>query len=274
MALKRIDYTERAVRAAHSVLLELGHILGQYRDDIVVIGGWVPELLIPHSHTGSMDVDLALNHKNLTDVKYESIHNILIDRAYYQEEDKTFTYYRDVEIDGETIRVQVDLLSSEYDGTGKSHRHQKFQGIMARKVRGCDFAFESCCEVPIEGQLPSGGKDSRTIKVAGIVPFLVMKGMALNDRLKEKDAWDIYYCLKNYPGGIDALAAQFSPFRHYGIALEGFSAIRNSFASPEHFGPISVAIFEGLIDGEEKEIIVRDSYERVQALLKKIGYIS
>jgi hypothetical protein len=37
------------------------------------------------------------------------------------------------------------------------------------------------------------------------VPFFVMKGMALHDRLKEKDAWDIYYCTKNYTGGIDKL---------------------------------------------------------------------
>jgi len=32
-----------------------------------------------------------------------------------------------------------------------------------------------------------------------------MKGMALDDRLKEKDAWDIYYCIQNYPGGLDHL---------------------------------------------------------------------
>lgn len=38
----RSDYTEEAVRAAHSVLLELHRILGEYREDIVVIGGWVP----------------------------------------------------------------------------------------------------------------------------------------------------------------------------------------------------------------------------------------
>jgi hypothetical protein len=29
--------------------------------------------------------------------------------------------------------------------------------------------------------------------------------MAMNTRLKEKDAWDIYYCVRHYPEGIDAL---------------------------------------------------------------------
>ncbi len=43
----RRDYTADAVQAAKSVLIELMHLLGEYRDDIVLIGGWVPELLLP-----------------------------------------------------------------------------------------------------------------------------------------------------------------------------------------------------------------------------------
>ena len=39
------DYTAEAVEAAHSVLIELIHLLGEYRDHIVVVGGWVPDLL-------------------------------------------------------------------------------------------------------------------------------------------------------------------------------------------------------------------------------------
>jgi len=35
------------VEAAKSVLIELTHLLGEYRDSIVVVGGWVPELLMP-----------------------------------------------------------------------------------------------------------------------------------------------------------------------------------------------------------------------------------
>ena len=37
--VKRSDYTARAVEAARSVLLELGHVLGQYRQHIVLVGG-------------------------------------------------------------------------------------------------------------------------------------------------------------------------------------------------------------------------------------------
>ena len=43
----RKDYTVEKVRAARSVLLELVHLLGEYREEIALIGGWVPEILFP-----------------------------------------------------------------------------------------------------------------------------------------------------------------------------------------------------------------------------------
>jgi hypothetical protein len=48
------------VEVARSVLIELMHLLGEYRNDIVLIGGWVPELLLPQEprrHVGSMDIE-------------------------------------------------------------------------------------------------------------------------------------------------------------------------------------------------------------------------
>jgi hypothetical protein len=40
------DYSEELVRAARSVLLELMHLLGEYWENIVLVGGWVPDLLL------------------------------------------------------------------------------------------------------------------------------------------------------------------------------------------------------------------------------------
>jgi len=41
MAVTFRDYSGDLVEAAHSVLLELVRLLGEYRDDLVVVGGWV-----------------------------------------------------------------------------------------------------------------------------------------------------------------------------------------------------------------------------------------
>jgi hypothetical protein len=65
-------------------------------------------------------------------------------------------------------------------------------------------------QVKIEGHLPGGAADSSFVNVAGIVPSMVMKAMALADCLKAKDAWCLWFCLTNYAGGNVALPSHFS----------------------------------------------------------------
>ena len=39
--------------------------IGAFREEIVIVGGWVPELFYPNSgHPGSLDVDLAVSPKS------------------------------------------------------------------------------------------------------------------------------------------------------------------------------------------------------------------
>ena len=269
----RRDYTTEGVEAARSVLIELVHLLGEYKDDIVLIGGWIPEVLLPHysgPHVGSMDVDIALNHLKISEEGYKMIQYLLQSRGY-QQGDQPFIFFRNVKVGNREVKVQVDLLAGEYEGTSRSHRHQRIQGIHARKVRGCDLAFEMSEEIRIEGTLPGGAHEAATMRVASIVPFLVMKGIAMETRMKEKDAWDIYYCLLNYPGGIEALSEEFKPHMHHGLVKEGLQKIADKFSSAKAFGPKSVSDFEEIDDPDEQERIQRDAYERVNALLNKLG---
>ena len=132
------DYSEELVRAARSVLVEIIHLLGEYSENIVLVGGWVPDFLLSNEvnpHIGSIDVDLALNHLKLRDEGYKSIQESLTGRGYVQGK-QPFIFNRTVLIEGNEITVQVDLLSGEYQGTAKSHRHQKILGGLARKTRG------------------------------------------------------------------------------------------------------------------------------------------
>ena len=171
------------------------------------------------------------------------------------------------------VIVQIDFLAGEYEGTGKSDRTQLFEDMRARKARGCDLAFEMNTEISVEGTLPEGGKDKATIRVAGMVPFIVMKGMALEDRLKEKDAWDVYYCITSYAGGSKALAEEFRPHLENDLVREGLLKIAGKFSSPEHIGPKFVADFEEITDPEERALRQRDAFERVSQLLVMLGVI-
>lgn len=272
MVIKRTDYTAEAVEAARSVLLELTHLLGEYRDSIVIVGGWVPQLLIdqaPRQHIGSLDVDVALNHRTLQEVGYKTILQLLLSRGYRPSE-QPFIFFRSVPIGERTYEVEVDFLAGEYAGTTRGHRTQKVQDLRPRKARGCDLAVNLATETTMTGTLPGGGKDSATIRVASIVPFLVMKAMALAGRLMEKDAWDIYYCIRYFPGGIDRIVQEFEPHVENGLVQEALRHLASKFASPDHIGPKQVADFDDVIDPEEREFVQRDAYERVHALLTKL----
>ena len=164
----------------------------------------------------------------------------------------------------------MDLLAGEYGGAGGKHRHQDVQEIKARKARGCDLAFELTENVKIEGTLPDGAKDSAIVRVAGIVPFLVMKAMALADRVKTKDAWDIYFCLRNYPGGIPALAEAFRPHLGNKLVQEGVSKIREKFLTADHAGPQWCADFDEITDPDERVLRTRDAFERIDDLLRRL----
>jgi hypothetical protein len=204
MVTSRHDYGAQAVAAAKSVLVELVQVLGEFRDQIVVVGGWVPGLLLakaPEPHIGTLDIDLALDFRRLPEASYATLLKALTSRGYRQDPQQPFRFFREVPVpDRPAIVVEVDLLAGEYGGTGPGHRTQPVQDARARKARGCDLVFANPQTVTIDGELPAGGRLRVTCRVAAIVPWLVMKGMALADRLKEKDAYDIYYAVHVYPG--------------------------------------------------------------------------
>ncbi|HSB71932.1 MAG TPA: hypothetical protein VLT62_21595 [Candidatus Methylomirabilis sp.] len=273
MVNTRTDYPPDAVAAARAVMLELVRLLGEYRDDMVIVGGWVPELLMPSArtkHIGSTDVDLALDYRRITEAGYRTIREHLL-RHGYLEGKQPFIFFREVPLGGRTVMVQVDFLAGEYGGAGRGHRTQPVQDMAARKARGCELALEMNTRVRIEGRLPGGGLDAAEVRVAGIVPFIVMKGMALHDRLKPKDSWDIQFCLANYPGGLDALVREFRPHLQHGLVEEGLRKIREKFLSPDHVGPRSVADFEELTDPDARALLQRDAFERVSYLLAQLG---
>lgn len=273
MVVNRRNYTAEAVEAARSVMLELTRLLGEYQESVVIVGGWVPELLIsnaPRQHVGSLDVDIALDHRKLKDVGYKTIRQLLLERGY-QPGEQPFTFHRKVQIGGQEYDVEVDFLAGEYTGTTRRHRTQKVQDMRPRKARGCDLAINLATEVTMSGTLPGGGKDTATLRVASMVPFLVMKAMALAGRLMEKDSWDIYYCIRYYPGGVNQLADEFQPHLENVMIQEAIAKIIEKFASPEHVGPVHVTDFEDISDPDERERVQRDAFERVQALLMQLN---
>ncbi|MCK4591022.1 MAG: hypothetical protein KAT86_04655, partial [Candidatus Latescibacteria bacterium] len=275
------DYKEPEVRACLSVLLEIMTILGEFRENIIIVGGNVPPLLISSAkekHPGTIDIDLALDFQYIKSDTYQTIVETLITRGYYQKEgDQPFRFYRDIGDESkDKITVEINLLAGEYGGTAATRRHQTVQNARARKARGCDLVFEGAAKITLAGSLPGGATNELTIKVAAIGPFLVMKGMALWGRMKEKDAYDIYYCCKNYPGGFRSLVEAIKPIVKNKLAKEGLGKIKAKFATVDGTGPTWAADFLEISDLEERTRVQREAFEFINALMEelKIGPFS
>ena len=271
MAISTLDYPTLLTQAAESVLLELVTVLGAYRDQIVVVGGMVPKLLIPAPevpHVGTIDVDLALDHQRFAESGYRTLHQLLSERGYQMDKNHPYIYRRSITASGQAVVVQVDMLAGEYGGTGRSRRTQRVQDLRPRKARGADLAFKDPAQVDIHGLLPGGAQDQAKVQVAAIVPFLVMKAIAMRERLKEKDPYDIHYCLRHYPGGLEAVAAQLRPLRSNKLVKEALAVLAEKFQSPNHVGPSHIAAFLATTDPDETAHLKRDAYERVTHLLE------
>lgn len=266
-----LDYSEGQKEAAHRVLMELINLFMEYKDDIRVVGGWVPDLMFPgEGHIGSVDVDVLINHLALKDSGYQTMAKILLKNGYLEHPDKYFSFVKTISIDGVDYDVDVDILAGMYGGTQTKKRSQHVQGVRALKATGGNFAFEFAPQnVRIEAKRPDGATDIANVNVIAVVPYLVMKTAALG-RGKAKDAYDIYFLIKHYRGGVMKLAEEFSACADRNIIKDMIEKLEGKFASENHAGPVDVVNFEDILDEEEAEIIRRDAYEQVQALLRGI----
>lgn len=110
-----IEYDDVSAKAVLSVLLEIGQVLGAFRDRFVIIGGSVPWLLLPDadpSHVGTLDIDLSLDAEALGDGDYKTLVEALEAAGYQRNKDnmKWFQLRRVVNVpDHGEVAVLVDL---------------------------------------------------------------------------------------------------------------------------------------------------------------------
>lgn len=266
-----VDYSEGQKDAAYMILGEIVNLLNEFADNIRIIGGWVPSLLYPDSdHIGSIDVDVLLDQQQIKRTEsYKTIKRILIQNGYSRHPEKYFTFVKTVEIQGVPYTVDVDFLSGKYGGDGGAvSKH--VDGIKALPATGGNFAFEfPPTDVKIEYRRPDGALDSGHVNVISVVPYLVMKTTALG-RGKPKDAYDIYYTIDNYPGGVRALATEFIPYASKELVQQMKEKLQEKFASVDHAGPVDIVSFLAITNEDESSRIKQDAYQKIKFLVDKL----
>ena len=274
------DYHERDIKAAFVALIELGQILKPFEKSYVIVGGSVPWLLLDHGkppYLGTLDIDIGLNPENLDDGQYATLVETLERAGYRRDVEylKPFQLVRSIQIDdGEPVAVIVDLLAPKGVKL-KGNKPQLVQGFRVQQVDGCGLALQNHTSKEIKGTMPDGRPNTVELSIASIPALLVMKGYALCGRDKMKDAYDIYYSVRNYPGGPVNLAVACKPLLDDKIASEGFCLLASKFREREDFGPVTVRKFLEEASPEftnmEPEQVQTDAFGQVDAFVNALG---
>lgn len=273
------DYEDRTTKAVKGVLVEIGQILGSFQGKFAVIGGADPWLLLDNEdmpHVGTLDVDLGLDAEALGDGEYVTLVEALMGNGYKQREElRRFQLVREVPVDdgGAPIDIVVDFLMPR-DAEIVKNRPPILSDFAVQRADGADLALRFYQLVAITGNMPGGGTNRVEVAVCSIPALLAMKGYALNGRHKQKDAYDIYYSIRNYPDGIEALAEACKPLLEQKSGAQGYQYIAEKFDVPEGYGATSVRKFVAetdILDGRTPEQWQQDAFGQVDVWLRTLG---
>ncbi len=271
------EYQERTTEAVKAVLIKVAQVLGAFEGKYAVVGGAVPWLLLENldmPHVGTLDVDLALDAEALGDGQYATLIEALM-TAGYEQRGRRFQLVRSVAAldGGPPIDIIVDFLRPA-DVEILKNDPPLVSDFAVIRGDGTAIALKAYEMVAISGRMPEGGRNRVEIAVASIPALLVMKGFAIKKRLKRKDAYDIYYSIRNYAGGGQALAAECSKLLSEDDAALGFRYIAEKFDAWDGFGPTCVRQFveDSQIQGElTLDQWQQDAFGQVDAWVRALG---
>ena len=219
--------------------------------DLIVVGGFVPSLLIDQKnldaqavHIGTMDLDVGLAFQLITEERYQEVADRLQRAAF--EPDKNN--------DGMTTRqrwkisdppVTVDFLIDPQPPKKPGSMFSITNDWAAIVVPGLHLAFQNNKSIVLKGETIAGESvaDGREIKVCGAGAFLVLKANAFRIRGENKDAYDLIYLLQNYGNGVADVAAELRPLLVDETASKAMEYLRGDFMDSNSVGPRRVAEF-------------------------------
>ncbi len=247
------DYDRATTARCERALLTLLGDLGPWRERIYLAGGLAPRYLVgqlpegARGHVGTTDVDLviglALGDETLE--TYRTLQNNL-EKAHFKQGEPSFRWARDVE--GVTVLVEFLCETAEVP-PGRIYRPKgdstgsKFGAF---NVRGAHLVRDDFVDREIEGERLDGGGHSRvTVRVANVLPYVVLKVFAFQDRHENKDAYDLVFTLLNHKGGPRAAGtvARASAITGHPQVREAATLLGERFRDVGQDGPSAYATF-------------------------------
>jgi predicted nucleotidyltransferase len=276
----RSGYTAEETLQVESACLTVAVTLGAYLDDVCVVGGLVPSLLIDRElgpdqkdedeerHPGTNDLDIGLAISLLDDERYAGLSERLRQEGFRPDLNEDGNEVRQRWRLGD-LKVTVEFLIPPAPGQAEERRIQDLQPDFAALVtKGLGLAFDERRQIELHGHTLSGEAARRTVPVCGPAAFVVLKAFAFADRTEPKDAYDLVYVIRRSSGRAEAIAARLAEHaksnrRSVSSALE---LLARDFDQIESIGPQRAARF-AIADPAETDDLAADALGYVDDLL-------
>lgn len=241
--------TERCRRTC----LQLATVLGDLLDEIVVVGGLVPPLIIDQQnlpagaepHCGTADVDLGLSISLLDDERYQALRERLLNAGFEPDTNDRdrLTRQRWVRTGPGTAALVDFLIEPSPSGAAIGSLQDLDKDFAAVVAEALPLAFIDRIKVPLKGLTLDAEATQRSIWVCGPGAFVVMKAIAFDNRGEKKDAYDLYYTLRNYGQGPASIAEAIAPLLGSECVPRALGIIRRDFCATDAPGAQRVAAF-------------------------------
>ena len=240
------EYRSEQVQLVRATCLYVATRLGDLMDEVVVVGGLVPSLLIdqealPESTpapVGTIDLDVGLKLALLDEGRYRTLTERLRDAGFEPDRTDDGRPTRQRWRVAGTDAVTVDFLippSLASDQGGRLRNIEKdFAAVIAP---GLKLAFQDRRRVRLVGRTIFGEKAAREVWVCGPGAFVVLKALAFQGRGENKDAYDLYYLVRNFGAGVEDVAASLRPLLADEEAQRALQVLRDDFLDHEAIGP-------------------------------------
>ncbi len=259
----------------HQTCLYMATKLGDLLDEIVVVGGLAPYLLVDQEnlplglepHVGTMDLDMGLALAILNHERYRELGRRLRDAGFEPEVNEQGNRRLQTWTAGRPHPVTVDFLIPPVEESDKGGELRHFESDLAAIVTpGLDLAFRDRRWKEISGSLPSGAWATRNIPVCGPGAFTVLKALAFGNRTENKDAYDLFYVWSGV--GVPDVAESLDSLRPDTCIDDALSVIEKDFGHHDGPGPVGTAQF---ITRELDDNIQADMVGYALALLRAMG---
>ncbi len=267
------EYSKERAERVKATCLYVATILGDYMRQSVIVGGLVPSLLIDQnnlpdgaeSHVGTRDLDMGLTLAIFDDKRYQAVTDRLRSSGFSpdvnEQGNMTRQRWKIEKIGKVTIDFLVPPISDDDEGGQIKNIENDFAAVI---TPGLELAFKDKMKITLDGYTICGEKAKREVYVCGPGAFVVLKALAFRVRGENKDAYDLFYHIRNYGSGVEDIAEALKPLLHEKETKEAIKILSEDFTGNDSVGAVRVARF---ITGRIDEVIQAEVAGFVRNLL-------